>query len=503
MKKFILTVFLANSFLLADTVYLKNNQVLENVKTRVNKTQVIVQTDWDKSKTYLKSQLKYLKISLVKWKPKSKKGVKLDPEAQKKEEERILEEEKKRLVELVKEKEVEEKAASNHTLPKEEVLNFTLDESVEVTIKEEEPLPSIVEEKTVKEIPTKTSYHLNNSGNFYLIGGTASWEPAILKSHSIIRQSRSINRALGIPYDTSSLYGSAGSAGAIFARSVGFGVHTGEENGRNRGNFQLRGMDTDSQYYFTGVYNDQTNILVYSQMQYTERYIELTQVERIRRGMIQYDHDIYFIPNPGKYLAGLGIKVGGALQADEMKSRSLPFGSGVSNLNSSLISTSMFASAGVPASGLTNTSYSLSPFYPILNKQKEGTAYGIIGLTYRLEIIKNHELDLTANYYRGSIQGEDKDTHFRPHPLLSIQLENKTESSYKGSVSGSGLLAGYTLNFTELIGVRFGYESRVLYYKLNHVHMKTDYNIGLPGLGPFPTYTDRMIYYSMQVIMKF
>lgn len=337
---------------------------------------------------------------------------------------------------------------------------------------------------------------LDRKKNFYVQLGQAEWKSGTLGNMYNVQSSRAVNTLLALPYDSSSFPLYAGTPSALDAKALTFGIRLGSSP-RHRANLMLRYVTTDDLKYSAAA-REQSNIdLLFLRVQSFENRIEMTKANPLKRGLFQYDHDIYLLPDhPSKFLQGLGVKLGLALQGDNVKGNSTPFG----NL-SSTTSSSLFSFGGTSAPTSTN-----SFIYPIPSKfdQTDYVGYLILGLSYRLSVAKNQELDFSFSLLNGKANGSSVQTSYALlNGTLPYQVGTKT--TYEGAVTGNALNVGYSYAFNEKFSVRASYETRDLSYKLEHLKTKAVSGTSSPykDYGPYPTYKDSIKYYTLEFAYRF
>lgn len=335
---------------------------------------------------------------------------------------------------------------------------------------------------------------LDRKKNFYVQLGKAEWKSGSLGNMYSVQRSRAVNTLLALPFDSSSFPVHGGTPSYLDAKALTFGIRLGS-SARHRANLMLRYVTTDDLKYSTAA-REQANIdLLFLRVQSFENRIEMTKANPLKRGLFQYDHDIYLLPDhPSKFLQGLGIKVGFALQGDNVKGNTTPYGN-----VSSVTAPSLFSFS----SGSTSTN---SFIYPIPGKfdQTDYSGYVILGLSYRLALAKNQELDFSYSILNGKANGSSVQTSYALfNGNLPYQVGTKT--TYEGAVTGNAVNLGYSYFFNEKFFVRAGYETRDLSYKLEHLKTKAVSGTSSPykDYGPYPTYKDSIKYYTVEFAYRF
>lgn len=337
---------------------------------------------------------------------------------------------------------------------------------------------------------------LDRKKNFYVQLGKAEWKSGSLGNMYNVQRTRGVNTLLALPYDSSSFPVHGGTPSALDAKALTFGIKLGS-SARHRANLMLRYVTTDDLKYSAFAREQSSIDLLFLRVQSFENRLEMTKANPLKRGLFQYDHDIYLLPDhPSKFLQGLGIKLGLALQGDNVKGTTTPWGNVTSTTTGSLFS---FGGSTAPTS---TTSF----IYPIPSKfdQTDYAGYLILGLSYRLALAKNQELDFSYSILNGKANGSSVQTSYA---LLSgvIPYQVGTKTTYEGAVTGNAVNLGYSYFFNEKFFMRASYETRDLSYKLEHLKTKAVSGTSSPyrDYGPYPTYKDSIKYYTVEFAYRF
>jgi hypothetical protein len=334
---------------------------------------------------------------------------------------------------------------------------------------------------------------LDKAKHFFVEFGYANWEPSSVKTFFKTGESSNFNGRSDSSFIGKKDKVNLNSFSAV-ARVFSLGVTLPSSNGSYRGNFLLGYMSTSNSYLENSNYK-QTN-LVYgnSYLNTTDIGIAQYTLGTISKYSMQYDHDIFLIPDhPSKYLIGLGLKLGAYLEHDTFSPKNYSFSSTENSLS---IPTSQIK--------LNGNSYPI----PLQEKYDEYTGAGLIGGVYRLAIVPNQELEVSGSYYNGSskiYQISRFNTYLPFSDDVLYPVQNTEKYSSNSDVQGRLYNFSYIFKLTDYRSLKLFILDKEMNHRITSVDLKSnpDSFFRISPLGALPDTTEKIRSIGFQFQIKY
>jgi hypothetical protein len=334
---------------------------------------------------------------------------------------------------------------------------------------------------------------LDKSKHVYVEIGYANWESASIKNFFKSIESSNFNGR-----SESSLLGKRdriqSNSFSTLARAFSLGISLPSSNGFHKGNLAIGYMTTSNSYLDTLFYK-QTN-LVYgnSYLNNTDFGITLSSIGSISKYSMQYDHDIYLIPDhTSKYLVGLGIKLGLYIEHGTFSPKTISISNTESNL-SILGSQTRLNGNGYPI--------------PLRENYDDYSGTGIFGGVYRLATFPNQELEISGLYYKGYGKIYQSSRYYTYAPIsddLFFPIQNTEKYISNTDVEGRLYSFSYLFKLTDFRSLKLFILQKDMNYRTTRIELKSNLDslIALPPLGPIPDVTEKIRSIGFQFQIKY
>lgn len=334
---------------------------------------------------------------------------------------------------------------------------------------------------------------LDKSKFFYLELGYANWEPASIKNFFKSIESSNFNGR-----SESSLLGKRdkiqSNSFSTLARTFSLGISLPSSNGFHKGNLAIGYMTTSNSFLDTLFYKQNNFVYGSTYLNNTELGITSYSLGSISKYSMQYDHDIYLIPDhTSKYLVGLGIKIGLSIEHGMFSPKSISISTTDSN-QSILGSQTRLNGNGYPI--------------PLRENYDDYSGTGILGGVYRLATLPNQELEISGLYYKGYGKIYQTSRYYTYTPIstdLFFPIQNTENYTSNTDVKGRLYSFSYLFKLTDYRSLKLFVLQKDMNYRTTRIELESNLDslIALPPLGPFPDVTEKIRSIGFQFQIKY
>jgi hypothetical protein len=330
------------------------------------------------------------------------------------------------------------------------------------------------------------SSSLDKGSGLILSLGYGNWSPASVKNFFHSQQSFNYGILTNLPFPSIHPFTQNFNTNVDTsnARTPGIGYIFGSKGGGHRGKLFLNYTYTGNEYFSNSVFTKQS-------MSQNDFNLGIHQysMNSIQKGTLQYDHDIYLLPDArSNFLNGLGIKIGLMAQYDFFNGKYTPF-----NSNGTIQTRDI---------GVVDVKIPIQ--FDI--KYRDPSAYTLIGLVYRFALGNDHEFEINPTYYNG--KGRMKSTISNISLVnisqLSIPIENDYEYRARMDIIGMNYYFGYTYKVTRTRFINLFYQYREFTHTPSRIDVKiSGVNPLVQSLGMYRAVKDLSSTIGIQFIVKF